>query len=92
MTKGIPIALNPTHTIEIDGGLIARALGLDQDTFFRLLAQRKISQLCERGTGEDEGMFRASFYHHHIRARIVVDRAGNSIGGVERSERTAGNR
>jgi hypothetical protein len=38
--------------------------------------QGKIKTLCERGTGEDEGVFRISFYHNAARVRLVVDPQG----------------
>ncbi len=88
MGRRIAIELNPTFEIVIDGAPIARALGLDKDAFFRLLAQRKIDRLCERGTGEDTGRWRASFYHGHKRVRVVVDRDGRMLEPPEVSERT----
>lgn len=90
MGRRIPIDLNPTREIVIDGAPVARALGLDKAAFFRLLAQRKIDQLCERGVGEDAGRFRASFYHGRKRVRVVVDHAGRVLEPLEISERTPG--
>jgi hypothetical protein len=37
--------------------------------------------LCERGTGEDAGLYRASFYHEGKRVRLVVDGDGNPVLG-----------
>lgn len=45
-----------------------------------LMEQRKITVLCELGTGEDAGLYRASFYHEGKRVRLVVDREGNPVG------------
>lgn len=90
MGRRIAIDLNPTHEIVIDGAPVARALGLDKASFFRLLGQRKIDQLCERGTGEDAGRWRASFYHGRKRVRVVVDREGRVLEPLEISERTSG--
>lgn len=87
MGKGIPFDLNPTFEIEIDAAPIARALGLDDGRFRQLLEQRKITQLCERGTGEDAGLYRASFYFEQTRARVVVNREGQLVGDVERDVR-----
>ena len=39
----------------------------------------KITLLCERGTGEDEGTWRVSFYHDGRRARFVVDAQGRIL-------------
>lgn len=92
MGRSIAIDLNPKFEIEIDGSMIAAALGLDQDTFFHLLEIRKIDQLCERGTDEDEGLYRASFYYENKRARVIVDRSGKLIGSVEATTRQPGRR
>lgn len=87
MGKSIPLDLNPALEIEIDAAPIAAALGLRQDAFLRLLEQRKIDRLCERGTGEDAGLYRATFYHGTKRARVVVDRQGRFVGDVEQRMR-----
>jgi len=92
MGRRIAIDLNPTLEIVLDGAPIAHALGLDKDAFFRLLAQRKIDQLCERGIGADVGRWRASFYHGRKRVRAVVDREGRMLEPLEISERAPGKR
>jgi len=75
--RGIDIAVNPE--VEIDAALVADGLGLEVDEFRRLMEQRKISVLCERGTGEDAGLYRASFYHGQRRVRMVVDASGTPV-------------
>lgn len=87
MGKRIAIDLNPAFEITIEAAPVASVLGLEPADFLRLLELRKISQLCERGTGEDEGLYRASFYHQGLRARVVVDRQGQPVGDVERLSR-----
>ena len=81
MGKPIPIDLNPERAVEIDGALVAAGLGLALAEFRQLMEQRKITTLCERGTGEDAGLYRASFYHEGKRVRLVVDADGNPIPG-----------
>ena len=83
MAKRIPVAVNPKLEIGIDGALVAGALGLDADEFKRLMDDHKITQLCERGTGEDEGLYRATFYYRQKRARLVLDRDGRIVGDIE---------
>jgi len=68
-----------TPTIDIDGALVAGKLGLSVDEFRLLMADGKIRVLCERGTGDDTGRFRASFYHGSARARFVVDATGKLL-------------
>ena len=67
--------------LEIDGALVARAMGLDVAAFRQLMDDGKIAVLCERGTGEDAGTWRASFYYGGRRARFVVDAQGNPLAG-----------
>ncbi|HEY0661926.1 MAG TPA: DUF6522 family protein [Lysobacter sp.] len=62
---------------EIEGERVAGELGLETAEFRTLMEQGRIAVLCERGTGEDEGVLRASFYHGKRRARFLIDRAGN---------------
>lgn len=62
MDKHIPIALQHRPEIVIHSAPIAQALGLDVAAFQRLLEDRTITQLCERGTDEDAGTYRASLH------------------------------
>lgn len=76
MGAPIPIDVNPAHAIEIDAALVAGGLGLGIAQFRQLMDDRKITVLCERGTGADAGLYRASFYHAGKRVRLVVDGTG----------------
>ena len=69
----------PAPSIQVDAIQVARALGLDVAAFRQLMDTRKVSVLCERGTGEDTGRWRATFYHAGRRARLVVDAHGNVL-------------
>ena len=80
MGDAIPIHLGDRQPdIEIDGALVASGLGLELEDFRELMAIRKVSVLCERGTGEDAGLYRASFYHQGRRVRLVVDASGQPV-------------
>lgn len=72
MGESIPIDLNPSRAVEVDGALVARGLGLEVAEFRQLMEQRKITVLCELGTGEDAGLYRASFYYDGKRVQLVV--------------------
>lgn len=63
----------------MDGAAVARALNLDVAAFRQLMDAGKITVLCERGTGEDEGTWRVSFYHDGRRARFVLDAQGRIL-------------
>jgi hypothetical protein len=81
--RQIPAALVDPLSIEIEGAVVARALGLEVDVFRQLMRDRKITLLCERGTGEDHGRYRATFYHGSRRARLVVDQHGRVLSGLD---------
>ncbi|KAF1687230.1 hypothetical protein B1992_04395 [Pseudoxanthomonas broegbernensis] len=66
------------QSLEIDGVLVARTIGLEVAAFRQLMADGKISVLCERGTGEDAGSYRATFYYGKQRARFIVDAHGRT--------------
>jgi hypothetical protein len=86
MRRQIPIQANPgTPEIEIDGTLLADAFGLEVGVFRQLMQDRKVTVLCERGTGADAGLHRASFYYERTRVRVVVDADGRPVGGIERT-------
>lgn len=80
MGKPIPVDLNPSTTVEIDAAIVAGGLGLAVADFRQLMENRIISVLCERGIGDDAGLYRASFYHEGKRVRLVVDCDGNPVG------------
>jgi hypothetical protein len=65
--------------LEIDGALVAEAIGLDVAAFRQLMDEGKITVLCERGTGEDAGTWRTSFYYGGRRARFVLDAQGHPL-------------
>lgn len=77
MARPIPVSLEPDPPeVVIDAALVAPGLGLDVDAFRQQMDARKVQVLCERGTGEDDGLFRVTFYHQERRVRLVVDRNG----------------
>ncbi len=78
----LPLSFQPQPRqvpIEVDGAVVACELGLDVAVFRQLMDAEKITVLCERGTGEDEGTWRVSFYHDGRRARFVVDAQGRIV-------------
>lgn len=86
MAKSIPIQTNPAAPqVEIDALLLADAFGMAVEAFRQLMNDRKITVLCERGTGDDQGLYRASFYYERARVRLVVDANGTPVTPVERT-------
>lgn len=81
--RQIPAKLSAAPSIEIEGAVVALALGLEVEVFRQLMTDRKITVLCERGTGADNGRYRASFYYGNRRVRLVVDEEGRVLSGPE---------
>lgn len=79
MGKPIPLDLNPSRAVDIDGALVAAGLGMAVDDFRQLMDDRKVTVLCELGTGDDAGLYRASFYYQDKRFRLVVDADGQPV-------------
>lgn len=86
MDRRIAIGLAPAREIAIDGGRVAHALGLDVEAFRRLMDDRKITVLCERGTDADAGLYRATFYFERRRVRLVVDGDGRVLGQTQATD------
>ncbi|MEN1971367.1 DUF6522 family protein [Luteimonas sp. MJ204] len=79
MGDAISLQLAEQPDIEVDGAMVAQGLGLGVERFRELMSTRRIRVLCERGTGEDAGLYRASFYHEGRRMRLVVDAEGRPV-------------
>ncbi|WP_374601357.1 DUF6522 family protein [Arenimonas sp.] len=62
--------------VEVDAVLVAEGLGLDPAQVPAMVADRRIATLCERGVGEDAGLFRFTFYFGKQRFRLVTDDRG----------------
>jgi hypothetical protein len=82
--KGIPLQLVNADSmsgleIEIDGALVAVGLGLEVEVFRQLMHDSKVSVLCERGTGEDAGLNRVTFYFQNRRFRALVTTDGQIL-------------
>ena len=71
--------MNAPAPIDVDAARVAALLGREVEAFRTLMANGKIATLCERGTGDDEGRWRATFWHGSARARLVVDARGRIL-------------
>lgn len=71
--------------VEVDAELVARGLGLDPAQVSAMVADRRIATLCERGTGEDAGLFRFTFYFGKQRFRLVTDARGQPVADPARA-------
>lgn len=65
--------------ILVDATVVAEGLGLNPEAVQERMREGHITSLCERGTGEDEGRFRLTFFSGNRRFRVIVNEAGKII-------------
>lgn len=68
----------PTSPIKVNAAPIAQGLDLPLERFRELMETRRITTLCERGTGEDSGTYRFTFYGK-ARLRVLTDATGRIL-------------
>jgi hypothetical protein len=62
--------------VEIDASVIAEGLGIALPLLRKQMRAGKITSLSERGTDDDIGRHRVTFFSEHRRFRLVVDERG----------------
>lgn len=67
------------EAIEVEASVIAEGLGLALPQFREAMRAGKITSVAERGTDEDLGRHRLTFFSGHRRFRLVVDQSGKVI-------------
>lgn len=65
--------------VEVDAAVIAKGFKLNPDQVLDQLRSRAITSRYERGTGEDEGRNRLTFFSRSRRLQIIVDDKGALI-------------
>lgn len=65
--------------IGLDAALIAADLGLDCPGVLEAMRVGRLTAVCERGTDEDRGRYRVTFYHGNTRLRLTVDADGQIV-------------
>lgn len=65
--------------VEIDASVIAEGLGIALPLLRKQMRAGKITSLSERGTDDDIGRHRVTFFSEHRRFRLVVDERGAII-------------
>ncbi|KFN43236.1 hypothetical protein N790_11030 [Arenimonas malthae CC-JY-1] len=73
--------LTVVRKVDVDARLVAEGLGLPPQDVPAMVADRRIATLCERGTGEDAGLYRFTFWFGHKRFRLTTDAAGHPLPG-----------
>jgi hypothetical protein len=63
-------------TFVVDASLIGELLHVPAASVPILMREGRITSVCERGTGEDEGEFRLTFFYLNRRARLITDLTG----------------
>ena len=77
--KPNPAGANDAANIEVDARIVAEGLGIAPEDVEPGRLAGSITTLCERGTGEDAGLIRATFYLGKRRLRLVVDAEGRVV-------------
>ena len=70
-----PVLLND-DVIEVEASVIAEGLHLSPSQLRQQMREGRITSLSERGTGEDLGRRRLTFFSEHRRFRVVLDERG----------------
>lgn len=66
-------------SVQIDATIVAEAFGIAPEQLMDLMRQGKVTSLSERGTGEDAGSHRLTFFHGSRRLRIVANEGGDVL-------------
>lgn len=66
-------------TIKIDARIVAEGLGIAPEDVEPGRLAGTVTTLCERGTGEDAGLVRVTFYLGKRRLRLLVDAHGTVL-------------
>lgn len=77
--EALPLKL--VRKVDVDARLVAEGLGLPPQEVPAMVADRRIATLCERGVGEDAGLYRFTFYFGHKRFRLTTDADGEPLPG-----------
>ncbi len=67
------------NTFIVDAALIGKLLHVPTTSVPILMREGKITSVCERGTGQDEGEFRLTFFYRSRRARLITDSTGRLL-------------
>lgn len=78
-SEATPAGVRNAATIEIDARIVAEGLGIAPQEVEPARQAGTITTLCERGTGEDAGWVRATFYYGKRRLRLLVDAEGQVL-------------
>ena len=65
--------------IEIDAAIVADGLGVVASHVPVLIRNGEITSICERGTGQDTGRHRLTFFYRGKRLRVIIDDEGRLI-------------
>lgn len=69
-------------TCMVDAAILGPALGLSPAALMVELRAGLVYQVAERGIGADAGRMRLTFRYRHRELCVIVDRAGQIVGGL----------
>ena len=64
------------RAIVVDAEVIGKALGVDRLLVQQFMREGRITSLSERGTDNDAGTYRLTFFYGNRRARLIVSEQG----------------
>lgn len=67
------------NEVVVDAGMLAPLLQLEARDVPDMMRRQEITSRCERGTEEDEGRYRLTFFHGRRCVRFKVDAAGKVL-------------
>lgn len=65
--------------IQIDATILAEGFGITPSLLRESMQGGRITGICERGVGRDDGRYRLTFFSDCRRLRFVIDERGNVI-------------
>ncbi len=68
--------MSAENVFEIEAAVIADGLKLSLPQLRDQMQAGRVTSLCERGTGAEEGRHRLTFFSEHRRFRVIVDDNG----------------
>lgn len=77
-TRMKPVRLGD-GVIEIEASLVSEGLNLPLPLLRQQMRAGRITSVSERGTGDDAGRHRLTFFSEHRRFRVTVDESGAII-------------
>ncbi len=67
------------QTFRIDAALVAEGLAIEPALLWQSMRDGRITSVCEKGTEEDAGRYRLTFFSENSRFQLTIDERGNVL-------------